>query len=216
VAHYNVGFLLNKRGQTAAALEQFQLAVKADPTFEAARQWVDSLSASQNSAPQVAGKSVVTRWSDTQVTAAPAATAPVAAAPVEIASREQAVVPPPQVKAPAPQAQSTAPATQETVHADPASDPREEEGDAVLTTRGTRGPVLHMPGPSEQTSAAQRAPAANSAPASKPVASMARRDPRIPPTPDQIRQYSSDPVTGQPLVQPLPPVDAQHYPPSRY
>jgi tetratricopeptide (TPR) repeat protein len=45
VAHYNVGFLLNKRGKKSAALEQFELAAQNDPSFAAARQWVETLSA---------------------------------------------------------------------------------------------------------------------------------------------------------------------------
>ncbi|HEY5313752.1 MAG TPA: tetratricopeptide repeat protein, partial [Pirellulales bacterium] len=43
IAHYNLGFLLNKRGETAQALQQFKLAAASDPSFEAARQWVDTL-----------------------------------------------------------------------------------------------------------------------------------------------------------------------------
>jgi tetratricopeptide (TPR) repeat protein len=45
VAHYNIGFLLNKRGQQAQALQQFALALQADPNMTDARQWIDSLSA---------------------------------------------------------------------------------------------------------------------------------------------------------------------------
>jgi tetratricopeptide (TPR) repeat protein len=44
VAHYNIGFLLNRRGQRAQALDQFALALKADPSMNAAQQWIDSLS----------------------------------------------------------------------------------------------------------------------------------------------------------------------------
>ena len=43
VAHYNVGFLLNKRGQKRQALEQFQLDNQADPNFAPARQWIETL-----------------------------------------------------------------------------------------------------------------------------------------------------------------------------
>lgn len=45
VAHYNLGFLLNNRGQKREALEQFERAVAADPKFEAARSWADALAA---------------------------------------------------------------------------------------------------------------------------------------------------------------------------
>jgi tetratricopeptide (TPR) repeat protein len=43
VAHYNLGYLLNKKGQTQAALQNFSLALQADPSMEAARHWVDYL-----------------------------------------------------------------------------------------------------------------------------------------------------------------------------
>src|SRR5690606_190013 len=43
VALYNVGFLLNKRGQQAEALSYFERALESDPKFDAARAWVDTL-----------------------------------------------------------------------------------------------------------------------------------------------------------------------------
>ncbi len=45
VAHYNVGFLLNRRGKKQETLGQFRLAVASDHNFEAAQQWVVKLSA---------------------------------------------------------------------------------------------------------------------------------------------------------------------------
>jgi Flp pilus assembly protein TadD len=42
-AYYNMGYLLNKKGQTQAALRQFELAVKADPAMESAKRWVGYL-----------------------------------------------------------------------------------------------------------------------------------------------------------------------------
>ena len=45
IAHYNIGFLLNKRGDDRKALEQFKLALVADPNMTSARQWIESLSA---------------------------------------------------------------------------------------------------------------------------------------------------------------------------
>ena len=39
-AYYNVGYLLNKKGQPQAAIQYFRLAVQADPSMEAARRWV--------------------------------------------------------------------------------------------------------------------------------------------------------------------------------
>jgi tetratricopeptide (TPR) repeat protein len=44
IAHYNIGFLLNKRGQRSQALDQFVLALEADPSMTAAQQWINSLS----------------------------------------------------------------------------------------------------------------------------------------------------------------------------
>jgi tetratricopeptide (TPR) repeat protein len=42
-AYYNMGFLLNKKGQTQAAMQQFALALKADPSMDAAQKWIDYL-----------------------------------------------------------------------------------------------------------------------------------------------------------------------------
>lgn len=42
-AHYNVGYLLNKKGETRAALQSFMLASRADPSMTAARRWAEYL-----------------------------------------------------------------------------------------------------------------------------------------------------------------------------
>ena len=42
-AYYNVGYLLNKKGQTQAALQYFTLALRSDPSMVAARRWVEYL-----------------------------------------------------------------------------------------------------------------------------------------------------------------------------
>lgn len=47
-AHYNIGFLLDKRGRKRQALEHFTLALQANPKLDSARDWVDSLSAQLN------------------------------------------------------------------------------------------------------------------------------------------------------------------------
>jgi tetratricopeptide (TPR) repeat protein len=39
-AYYNLGYLLNKKGQPQAALQNFKLALQADPSMDAARHWV--------------------------------------------------------------------------------------------------------------------------------------------------------------------------------
>lgn len=43
VAHYNVGFLLNKKNRKPEALKHFELAAAADPSLKEAHQWVASL-----------------------------------------------------------------------------------------------------------------------------------------------------------------------------
>jgi tetratricopeptide (TPR) repeat protein len=42
-AYYNLGYLLNKKGQTQAAMQQFAWALKTDPSMDAARRWLDYL-----------------------------------------------------------------------------------------------------------------------------------------------------------------------------
>lgn len=53
--HYNLGFLLHRRGEDQAAAEQFQYALRVDPSFEAAKLWLDKIN-SGNSVPQRAGR----------------------------------------------------------------------------------------------------------------------------------------------------------------
>jgi tetratricopeptide (TPR) repeat protein len=43
VAHYNLGFLLSQADQIDAAMRQFELALRDDPDFAPARQWLDYL-----------------------------------------------------------------------------------------------------------------------------------------------------------------------------
>src|SRR5690606_9176052 len=45
VSHYNAGYLLQQNGRTDLAAEQFQLSLNADPRFEPARRWLQSLTA---------------------------------------------------------------------------------------------------------------------------------------------------------------------------
>ncbi len=57
IAHYNVGFLLQKRGQNQLAMQHFANAARLDPTLTAARQWANHLHRSaqrvQTQMPQV-------------------------------------------------------------------------------------------------------------------------------------------------------------------
>jgi len=45
VAHYNLGFLLNKKGQPQAAAQEFIVALRLNPSLAQARQWLDRLAA---------------------------------------------------------------------------------------------------------------------------------------------------------------------------
>ena len=42
-AYYNLGYLLNKKGQTQAAMQNFAMALRADPSMVAAQRWIDYL-----------------------------------------------------------------------------------------------------------------------------------------------------------------------------
>jgi tetratricopeptide (TPR) repeat protein len=64
-AYYNLGYLLNKKGQPQAALQHFRLALQADPSMDAARRWVLHLQQAQAQArlasnPIAAGVRVIT------------------------------------------------------------------------------------------------------------------------------------------------------------
>jgi tetratricopeptide (TPR) repeat protein len=64
-AYYNLGYLLNKKGQSQAALQHFRLALQADPSMDAARRWVLYLQQAQAQArlapnPIAAGVRVIT------------------------------------------------------------------------------------------------------------------------------------------------------------
>ena len=53
-AYYNVGYLLNKKGQTQAAMQHFALALKADPSMVAAQRWLDYLQRSTGAGAAIA------------------------------------------------------------------------------------------------------------------------------------------------------------------
>jgi tetratricopeptide (TPR) repeat protein len=42
-AYYNMGYLLNKKGQTQAAMQNFALALRADPSMAPAQRWIEHL-----------------------------------------------------------------------------------------------------------------------------------------------------------------------------
>ena len=43
VAYYNLGYLLNKKGQTQAAIQHFALALRVDPSMDSAKRWMEYL-----------------------------------------------------------------------------------------------------------------------------------------------------------------------------
>jgi len=57
VSHYNLGYLLNKKGQTQAAAREFAEALRYNPQLTSAKQWLDRLNATQavaaNRQPQI-------------------------------------------------------------------------------------------------------------------------------------------------------------------
>ncbi len=53
ISHYNVGFLLQRRGQPRIAAEHFALAAAISPSFAAARKWADQLDSRVDRQPQV-------------------------------------------------------------------------------------------------------------------------------------------------------------------
>ena len=52
VAHYNLGFLMVKNRQPQQALQQFQLALRVNPSMVTARQWMDRLQGRPQAMPQ--------------------------------------------------------------------------------------------------------------------------------------------------------------------
>ena len=82
VAHYDLGFLLNKRGMKAAALQEFTIALRLSPGMTLARQWMERLSRERGeSSPAVTG------------TMSPPGQAPAGVAPGDSLRREE--IPPP-------------------------------------------------------------------------------------------------------------------------
>ncbi|HWB13581.1 MAG TPA: tetratricopeptide repeat protein [Pirellulales bacterium] len=54
IAHYNIGYLLSKRGLKDAALEHFQQALEYNPAMEEAREWVVALTVPDRAGPEQA------------------------------------------------------------------------------------------------------------------------------------------------------------------
>ncbi len=60
VAHYNLGYMLQRRGSKALAIQQFELALAADPSLDAAQQWLAALH-EEDGQPQLARASQAAR-----------------------------------------------------------------------------------------------------------------------------------------------------------
>jgi Tfp pilus assembly protein PilF len=51
-AHYNLGYLLNRKGQTQAAAQEFAVALRLNPSLAQARQWLDRINGRAAPGPQ--------------------------------------------------------------------------------------------------------------------------------------------------------------------
>lgn len=83
VAHYNLGYLLHKKGQSIPAAQHFAFALQRDPSLGAARYWLDRIGAHPGDQPSATaawpGAQRQATWPPAQ---APAAPTPVAQAPI--------------------------------------------------------------------------------------------------------------------------------------
>jgi tetratricopeptide (TPR) repeat protein len=97
VAHYNLGFLLNKRGLKPAALQEFSIALQMSPGMGLARQWVERLSREQSER-QATAMSVTPQRSPAMM-AAPAPYYQRNYAPAPMAPQPPQYIAPPQYRA---------------------------------------------------------------------------------------------------------------------
>jgi tetratricopeptide (TPR) repeat protein len=107
VAHYNLGYLLHKKGQSVAAAQQFAYALQRDPSLEAAKYWLNRIGA------QGGGGLASTPFIGEQPANAPVAQTILSPAPVVgVPPASRAVAMPPANTAPesAPLPPSTSPA----------------------------------------------------------------------------------------------------------
>ena len=196
VAHYNLGFLLARRGKNEAAAQQFASALEQDPNFLAARQSLERLGTRPS------------EENNAQVAMQPSPrTLPAndPSAPMNIQFG-----PPPQANP------SQAPVSNRGSII--ASDP----GDAPPPVNDIARDTM----PVQQSPASQVRPVRDLAPLAplrsetKAPAMVTEPDagPAIPPTPDRWKDFSTSNSANanQARLQPLPPVDNGYYPPSRY
>jgi tetratricopeptide (TPR) repeat protein len=95
VAHYNVGFLLNKQGRKAEALAQFEQSAKIDPNLQEAKQWVIALGGKPGATPAVVADAPAAQSATAKADSSPPAHAAAIAAPrsAEAAPRQADVAP---------------------------------------------------------------------------------------------------------------------------
>ena len=91
VAYYNLGYLLNRRGQTQAAMQHFTLALQADPSMARAQLWLGYL---QKTTGQAAAPQAVAAQQ-------PPAPRPQPVAPQAVATQEKRILQPETLTAPA-------------------------------------------------------------------------------------------------------------------
>lgn len=204
VAHYNVGFLLNKQGRNSEALVHFQQSVKLDSSLQEARQWVVALGGkpAATSAPSAVA----------EVPAAPPAPAAVAAPSPAPAAIATTVAPRPAEPAAAP----TAPAAAVAADGIPAPPAKPAIAD--------RPQPAAMAEPASRIEAAQPLPAAKiedryTVAAAQPSAGVqpASAVGAVPPLPEQISKLdvAAQPKSDAAAAPPAKTAEAK-YPPSRY
>lgn len=101
-AEYNLGYLLNKKGQRVAAAQHFALALQKDPSLRAAKYWLDRIGTqtADSQPPSTSWPAAqASRWPPQQPVAGPGPAAPALAGPAGPTSlpmaAERAPLPPP-------------------------------------------------------------------------------------------------------------------------
>jgi hypothetical protein len=175
VAHYDLGFLLYKRGLKAAALQEFTIALTLSPGMALARQWVERLSRERGeSGPAMAG--MMPPQGPFPAGAGPnpncqrdaVLPAPMAPLPPQLAAPPQYAAPPPQYVAPQ---QYVAPPRY------PSQGPPPVQ--AQYPAQAQPVPFQYSAAPPQYAGAPQyQNSAPNSPPAANPMPLMAARDPQ--------------------------------------
>lgn len=197
VAHFNLGYLLAKRGKNEAAAQQFASALEKDPGLDAARQSLDQLAVQSPNmnGPQMAMQEPprsLPIQDQTQTTEVHVGPNPVAGPNHLIGPNRGTVI---------------------------AADPVETLVPAVNEIARDTTPVQQSPA-SQVRPVRDLVPLAPLRTDSKaaPTSTELESIPAMPPTPDRLNDFSKSNVSkgDQARLQPLPPVEGAYYPPSRY